>query len=58
MLEPIFKVETPEYKSKLILGNTTIYLTKKLNWFQRKMYKIFFNIIAENITAENIKEEK
>ncbi len=58
MLEPIFKVETSKYKSKLIVGNNTIYLTKKLNWFQRKMYRLFFNIIAENITAENKKEEK
>ena len=52
MLEPIFKVETSKYKSKLIVGNTTIYLTKKLNWFQRKIYRIFFNIIAENIKEE------
>ena len=52
MLEPTFKTKQ-DYKSKLIIENITIYLTKKLNWFQRKMYKIFFNI-----TAENIKEEK
>ena len=52
MLEPTFKTKQ-DYKSKLLIGNMTIFLTKKLNWFQRKMYKIFFNIIAENITAEN-----
>lgn len=42
-----------KYKSKLVIGKLTIFLTKKLNWFQRKMYKVFFNITATNIDTED-----
>lgn len=31
-------------KSLLEIGNIKIYNTKKFNWFQRKMFKIFFEI--------------
>ena len=44
---------TPDYKAKLDLGNTIIYLTKHYNWFNRKMLKLVFGL-----NIENIKEEK
>ena len=33
----------PEIKSCLQAGNLTIMNTKHFNWFQKKMWKIFFN---------------
>lgn len=43
----------PEPKSKLLVGNMTIFNTKHFNWLNRIMFKIFFGI-----TIKNIKENK
>lgn len=37
------------YKSSLILGNITINLTQKFNWFQRLMIKLIFGFKIERI---------
>ena len=36
-------------KSLLEIGNIRIYNIKKFNWFQRKMFKIFFGIKIVNL---------
>ena len=41
-----------DYKSKLVVGNVTMYCTKKFNWFQRKMLKIFFGFEASNLESK------
>ena len=33
----------PKYKSKIKCGNYEINITVKFNWFQKKMWKVFFN---------------
>ena len=33
--------------SKLIVGNITIYLDKKFNWFNRLMFKLLFGLRLE-----------
>jgi len=38
-----------QYKSKIVLGNVTIMLTKKFNWFHRLMIKLVFGIKIKNI---------
>lgn len=44
----IDKIEE-DYKSKIIVGNITMFCLKKFNWFQRKMLKMFFGFEVENI---------
>ena len=39
-------------KSILELGNIKIYNIKKFNWFQRKMFKIFFGIKVNNLESK------
>lgn len=39
-------------KSMLEIGNIKIYNTKKFNWFQRKMFKIFFGIKISNVESK------
>ena len=36
-------------QSKLIVGNITIYLDKKFNWFNRLMLKLLFGLRLEKI---------
>ena len=36
-------------QSKLIVGNITIYLDKKFNWFNRLMFKLLFGLRLEKI---------
>ena len=36
-------------KSKMIIGNLTIFQTKKFNWFNKLMFKIVFGIEIEDI---------
>ena len=36
------------YISKIIFGNMEISITKKFNWLNKIMFKIFFNIKIEN----------
>ena len=46
-------IKIPTYKTKMIIGdgytNITIMTTKKFNKFQRKMWKIFFNVDIEDV---------
>lgn len=42
-------LQSPPVKSKIIIGNLTIFNTKKFNWFQKKMIKLVFGIKIENI---------
>lgn len=39
-------------KSILKIGNIKIYNTKKFNWLQRKMFKIFFGIEINNLESK------
>ena len=39
----------PEIKSYIRIGNVTIYSTHHFNWFQRKMWKLFFGFEIENV---------
>lgn len=43
----IYLSDIESIKSKFKLGNVIIYLPKKYNWFQKKMYKLFFSIDLE-----------
>ena len=47
------KIDSPvspkDIKTYLKLANVTIGITKKINWFQKIMYKIFFNIEIEKL---------
>lgn len=43
------KFYSDDIKSILKLGNLNINITKKLNWFQKIMWKICFGITVENI---------
>ena len=45
----VYLSEEEKIKSKFKIGNAIIYLPKKYNWFQKKMYKIFFNIDLEKV---------
>jgi len=42
-----------DYKSKIIVGNITMFCLKRFNWLQRKMLNIFFGFEVENIGEEN-----
>ena len=42
-------VSPKDIKTYLKLANITIGITKKINWFQRLMYKLFFNIEIEKL---------
>ena len=37
------------FKSKIVIGDTCIYITKKFNWFNRLMIKLIFGITVENV---------
>lgn len=39
-------------KSILEIGNIKVYNTKKFNWLQRKMFKIFFGIKINNLESK------
>lgn len=39
-------------KSLLEIGNIKVYNIKKFNWFQRKMFKIFFGIKINNLESK------
>jgi hypothetical protein len=39
----------PEIKSHLKIGNMVISNTHRFNWFQRKMWKLFFGFEIENV---------
>ncbi len=45
----VYLSEEEKIKSKFKIGNVIIYLPKKYNWFQKKMYKIFFDIDLEKV---------
>ena len=40
-------------QSKLIVGNITIYLDKKFNWFNRLMFKLLFGLRLEKIGGKD-----
>lgn len=41
-------VEEGYYKSIFTIGNVKVMNTKKFNWFQKKMIKIFFGFEVED----------
>lgn len=41
-------------RSKLIVGNITIYLDKKFNWFNRLMLKLLFGLEVEILGGNNV----
>ena len=43
----IYLSDAEEIKSNFKIGNIIICLPRKYNWFQKKMYKLFFNIDLE-----------
>lgn len=38
--------------SKIILGNFTIFLEKKFNWFNKLMFKLLFGLKVEDVDHE------
>lgn len=38
-----------EYKTKIIVGDVTVMLTKRFNWFQKRMLNVFFGFEVEDI---------
>lgn len=51
-----FKLEKPKYQSKIVVGNYTIFLEKKFNWFHRLMIKLVFGINIEKVEDSNVKD--
>lgn len=47
-----FKIEKPTYQSKIVIGNFTIFLEKKFNWFHRLMIKLVFGIKIEKVDEQ------
>lgn len=43
-----WNVEEGYYKSIFTIGNVKVCNTKKFNWFQKKMIKIFFGFEVED----------
>lgn len=43
---------TKDYKSTFVVGNITMFCTKRFNWFQRKMLKVFFGFEVNNLESE------
>lgn len=41
--------ENKEYKTKIKIGNLTIFQEKHYNWFRKLMYKFFFDIEIEDM---------
>lgn len=39
----------PKTKSHLKVGNMVIHNTRRFNWFERKMWKLFFGFEIENV---------
>ena len=39
----------PDYKSKIVVGNITMFCLKKFNWLQRKMLNVFFGFEVSNL---------
>lgn len=52
------KIEKPKFtfNSKVMLGDVTIFIQKKFNWFNRLMLKLVFGIIVKNIERDDIDE--
>lgn len=51
-----FFYEVPEQyenRSMITIGNLTVYLSKRFNWFNRFMIKLVFGFEVENIEKEN-----
>lgn len=42
----------PEIKSHLKIGNLIIHNTHRFNWFERKMWKLFFGFEIENVKED------
>ena len=46
----------PEYKSKLVLGDEgcqiVYFLSKRFNWFQKRMFSLCFGIKVEDVEKE------
>lgn len=38
-----------KYKSRIVFGNLTIMLEKKINWFHRLMIRLIFGIKVEKV---------
>ena len=38
-----------DYRSKIELGNITIFVTKKFNWFNRLMLRLVFGLKIEGL---------
>lgn len=38
-----------DYRSKIELGNITIFVTKKFNWFNRLMLRLVFGLKIEGV---------
>lgn len=52
LIEIDYRKKEEKYHSILIIGNMKIRNTKKFNWFQRKMFKIFFGIEINNLESK------
>ncbi len=51
-----FKLEKPNYQSKIVVNNFTIFLEKKFNWFHRLMIKLVFGINIEKVEDSDVKD--
>ena len=51
----IQELQLPSIKSKMTIGSLIIFNTKKFNWLQRKMFKIFFGIEINNLESKGDK---
>ena len=52
LIEIDYRKKEEKYYSILIIGNMKIKNTKKFNWLQRKMFKIFFGIEINNLESK------
>lgn len=46
-------ISLPKPKSKIILGNLEIHITKKFNWFNRLMLRLVFGLDIKNVKENN-----
>ena len=51
-----FEVKKEEYKSKIVIGNFTFFLTKKFNLFNKLMMKLIFGLDIERVCDNNEKD--
>lgn len=51
-IEELQYVRLPKYKSEIKIGNMTVNIEKKFNWFNRLMMKLVFGWEVKNLKED------